>query len=101
MKNLYKILSLSALVLLSACGGTSRFSADYDDIYFSAKKDKHETNQSNETTITSISKNDEVITGTKNESEKTTNSDVVVLKPYTRENNETNFNNNNSRRYYA
>jgi hypothetical protein len=65
MKTLYTILSLSALFLLGSCGGTSRFSADYDDIYFSAKKDKNETSKTNETTITSISKNDEVVAGTK------------------------------------
>jgi len=95
MKTLYTILSLFILLAIASCGGTSRFSADYDDIYFSAKKEKSNT-ETTDNTITSISKNNEVINGTKKVNEKNTSNDVVVLKPYSRENNDTDINNSNN-----
>ena len=94
MKTLYSILAILALFSLISCGGTSRFSADYDDIYYSAKKDKNET-ETTDNTITSITKNNEVNTGTKKVSEKNTGNEVVVLNPYSRENNDVDINNNN------
>ena len=77
MKTILYIQAIILSVLISSCG-TTKFSADYDDLYYSAKKDKISTsNQNNSDNI--------VVNHTTSSGYIENNNNTVVLDPYYRE----------------
>ena len=83
MKKILYIQAIILSVLISSCG-TTKFTADYDDLYYTAKKDKNKTNTNYQT-----NSDDNAISSTTKSGYSESNN-TVVMNPYYREDNSNN-----------